>query len=119
MLEDSRSVKLITSSVTGGACVDGDDYYASAEFRRERRFALRACGVGLLAAYGMVLPLKWYGLMPDHLGWLTLVWLPIAMFGLVAWIFLAPSVPPPPTVRHTYVTIIVCMVRSDARSHGD
>ena len=40
--------------------------------KRESVFAIRACAVGLIAAYSIVLSLKWAGMMPDHLTWLRL-----------------------------------------------
>ena len=74
--------------------MDGGCYYASDEFRRVRRLALWGCGLGLVAAYLTALPLKSWGWMPESVGWLELVCMPLAMFGLLAWAFVAPSVWP-------------------------
>ncbi len=54
------------------------------------RFGARACAVGLLLAYGLVFPLKWLGLMPDHLSWIGLTLLPAAMFGLLGSLLVGP-----------------------------
>lgn len=54
------------------------------------RFGARACAVGLVLAYGLVFPLKWWGLMPDHLSWIGLLLSPAALFGLLGSLFVGP-----------------------------
>jgi hypothetical protein len=53
----------------------------------ELRFGVRACGVGLTLAYALTFPLKWAGLMPDHISWLGLTVAPAAMLGLFVSLF--------------------------------
>ena len=48
---------------------------------QELRFGVRACCLGLALAYVLVFPLKWFGLMPDHLTWLGLTLAPAAYSG--------------------------------------
>jgi hypothetical protein len=69
-------------------------YYGDGDPRRIRRFTLTACALGLGVGYAAVLPLKWHGMMPDHMTWLTLVVLPLVLFGGLAWLVVAPLVFP-------------------------
>ncbi|MFO0918842.1 MAG: hypothetical protein U0872_11065 [Planctomycetaceae bacterium] len=46
------------------------------------RFMFWAFVIGLLLAYTLVFPLKWVGLMPDHLTWLGLALGPGALFSI-------------------------------------
>jgi hypothetical protein len=48
---------------------------------RDLRFGVRAFILGWALSYALVLPLKWFDMMPDHLTWLGLVLAPAALFG--------------------------------------
>lgn len=45
-------------------------------------------------AYALVLPLKWHGLMPDHMGWLGLACAPLALLGFLVWLVVSPALFP-------------------------
>src|SRR5690242_7542353 len=68
----------------GGAQMDDTGWE---QFRPGLRFGVRGCGVGLVLAYALAFPLKWAGLMPDHVTWLGLAVVPPAMFGLFGSVF--------------------------------
>lgn len=61
--------------------------HAWEKIARDFRFGLRSCIVGLLLAYALALPLKWAGLMPDHMSWTGLTVGPAAIFGLLGSLF--------------------------------
>jgi hypothetical protein len=67
------------------------DWFGTAEYRRVRRFTLRACGVGLLLAYASVLPLKGLGWMPAHFSWVSAVVVPPVIFAWIASLVVMPS----------------------------
>jgi hypothetical protein len=71
--------------------MSSSDWFGTAEYRRVRRFTLRACGVGLLLAYASVLPLKGLGWMPPHISWLGAVVAPLTIFAWLASPVIMPS----------------------------
>ncbi len=57
------------------------------QLRPDFRFGVWGCGVGLVLAYALAIPLKWAGLMPDRVTWLDLAVGPAALFGLLGSVF--------------------------------
>jgi hypothetical protein len=51
------------------------------------RFGAWACAIGLVLVYAVVFPLKWAGLMPDHMTWITLTLTPAALLGSLGSLF--------------------------------
>ena len=70
------------------------EYYGTDDPRQLRRFFAVAATTGLFLAYSALIPLKCYGLMPDHMSWPKLLLVPTVQFGILAWIAWAPAVFP-------------------------
>jgi hypothetical protein len=56
-----------------------------------KRFALMANGLGLIAAYTIELPLKWYGLTPPAVTWLDALLGPFLCFAFLASVLILPT----------------------------
>jgi hypothetical protein len=67
-------------------------YSGSDQQQMDRRFTTIACSTGLLLIYAVVLPLKWQGMMPDDMNWISIVTVPAGILGLLVWLVWIPTI---------------------------
>jgi predicted RNA-binding Zn-ribbon protein involved in translation (DUF1610 family) len=93
-----------------------------ARHKRLRRLTVVGCSIGLVAAWGTLIPLKSSGPMPPHMTWPAVVFYPLTMFGWVAAIVVLPTLYPRRALAWmlaaTVVAVLVALVLSGLFSPG-
>ncbi len=59
-------------------------------FLPQLRLGVRLCVAGLLVAYALLLTLKGYGILPDHVSWLGCFVVPAVLFSFLGSLFAFP-----------------------------